>query len=421
MKKVWRLSWSYALTVSLFVIAWSSILLTIIIPRVNKIVEQVSTKSFLQEVVSITNAGVSQKVFEREPTFGYYYLIDENGITVEHTDKQKVGLDVRKAVPGLFEYIQSKKVGIYSYTYQGVKRYVAFAFDGKYYLAHAARHDELYGELESFLSSFFKFIVPILIVLTLVAGFFVAELLLKRPRYQLQVSSNLVRNISESIIHTFSSASEIKAMAENTEGAATQVDRSLEEFAAYLEESRAETETTINGLNEFTNTIEQITEYTSKLAMLTESLGKLTDKITDISDSITVLAINVSIETSKQNIDKEGLSRIAEMIMELSNSARNLAKEGRQSLENVENIVTSTTLITEKITKRLTSVRESLNTILQVSQASTTNVEKIVNASRTAHEAVEQLYSGIEQLEEAISNIKDEIERFKAELERFVI
>jgi len=47
MKKVWRLSWSYALTVSLFVIAWSSILLMIIIPRINKIVEEVSTKSFL--------------------------------------------------------------------------------------------------------------------------------------------------------------------------------------------------------------------------------------------------------------------------------------------------------------------------------------------------------------------------------------
>jgi uncharacterized small protein (DUF1192 family)/uncharacterized coiled-coil protein SlyX len=421
MKKVWRLSWSYALTVSLFVIAWSSILLTIIIPRVNKIVEQVSTKSFLQEVVSITNAGVSQKVFEREPTFGYYYLFDENGITVEHTDKQKVGSDVKKVIPGLFEYMQSKKNGVYSYTYEGIKRYVAFAFDGKYYLAHAARYDELYGEFESFLSIFFKLIFPILIVLAFVASFFVAELLLKRPRHQLLISNNLVRNISENIIHTFSSASEIKAVAENTEESTTQVDRSLEEFAAYLEESRAEIETAINGLNEFTNTIEQITEYTSKLAMLTESLGKITDKITDISDSITVLAINVSIETSKQNIDREGLSRIAEMIMELSNSARNLAKESKQSLENVENIVTSTTLITEKITKRLTSVRESLNTILQVSQASTTNVEKIVNASRTAHEAVEQLYSGIEQLEEAISNIKDEVERFKAELERFVI
>jgi methyl-accepting chemotaxis protein len=39
------------------------------------------------------------------------------------------------------------------------------------------------------------------------------------------------------------------------------------------------------------------------------------------------------------------------MIMELSNSARNLAKESKQSIENVENIVTSTTLITEKSTK----------------------------------------------------------------------
>lgn len=231
-----------------------------------------------------------------------------------------------------------------------------------------------------------------------------------------RASENLIRNISESIIHTSSSASEIKSMAENTELATTEVDKALQEFSAYLEESRAETETTINGLTEFTNTIEQITEYTSKLATLTETLSQLSDRITDISDTITVLAINVSIETSKQNIDKEGLLRIAEMIMELSNSARNLAKESKHSLENVENIVASTTLVTEKIRKRISSVRESLDSIVQVAQASTTNVEKIVSASKMAHNSVEQLYSGIEQLEEAIIKIKEEIETFSSKV-----
>ncbi|MGC9772646.1 methyl-accepting chemotaxis protein [Fervidobacterium islandicum] len=419
MKINWRISWSYAITVSIFVLAWVVVILLFFMSEATKSTTDVAYKVLLQEVVAISQTKSYALIFMEKPSFGYYYMVDEKGYTVAHTDKTKVGLNVREQVPGLFEFMEKNKKGVYEYKYEGIKRYVAFTYDGQYYFAHATSENELLNRFQKFKTTFNRVLLPVVILLTLVSSYFVAEFLLKKPRYQLKVSNNLVKNISENIIQTSSSASEIKAMAENTESAANQVDRSLEEFAAYLEESRAETETTIRGLNEFTNTIEQITEYTSKLAVLTESLGKLTDSITDISDNITVLAINVSIETSKQNIDREGLSRIAEMIMELSNSARNLAKESKQSLENVENIVTSTTLITEKITKRLSSVRESLNTILQVSQASTTNVDKLVNASRIAHESVEELYSGIEQLEEAIMNIKDEIERFKEEIGKF--
>jgi len=416
-----RLSWSYALTLTLLIAAWVVFILLLILPKTSNIVTTVTTNAFLEEVKALSKIGNYDPLFQKTPDFGYYYVIDENGITVKHTKPEKVGIDVRKELPELFEYMKSKKTGIFSYEYEGVKRYVGFAFDGKYYLAHAVTHHELFGEIDAYLSLFYRLFMPLIIILTLLSGFTVGEFLLRVPRMQVKSSKALVQNISENIIQTSSSASEIKAMAENTEGAATEVDRALQEFSAYLEESRAEIETTVKGLNEFTNTIEQITEYTSKLATLTETLSKLTDNITDISDNITVLAINVSIETSKQNIDKEGLSRIAEMIMELSNSARNLAKESKQSLSNVEGIITSTTLITEKITKKLSSVRESLSIIEQVSIASTTNVENIVKASKTAHESVEELYGGIEQLEEAIANIKDEVERFSSELEKFIL
>jgi len=248
---------------------------------------------------------------------------------------------------------------------------------------------------------------------------FMSIILYKNTKEQVtfsEASAKLIQDVSENMIQTSSSASEIKAMAENTESAVTDVDKALQEFSNYIEESQAETETTIKGLAEFTSTIEQITEYTSKLATLTETLSNLSEKITDISDNITVLAINVSIETSKENIDKASLARIAEMIMELSNAARNLAKESKYSLENVENIITSTTLITEKIVKRISSVRESLDNIRQVSQASVMNVEKLVNASKLAHESVEELYSGIEQLEEAILKIKESVENFRVQV-----
>ncbi|MFN6992292.1 MAG: methyl-accepting chemotaxis protein, partial [Fervidobacterium sp.] len=117
-------------------------------------------------------------------------------------------------------------------------------------------------------------------------------------------------------------------------------------------------------------------------------------------------------ETSKETIDRDGISRIAEMIMELSNSTRNLAKESKNSIKEVEKVATSTVLVTEKITKGLNSVRESLNVINQVITSSSENTEKLSNISNTVHSAVEQLYGGIKMLEKSINNIRAEIQKF---------
>uniref|UniRef100_A0A7C5U8B9 Methyl-accepting chemotaxis protein n=1 Tax=Fervidobacterium nodosum TaxID=2424 RepID=A0A7C5U8B9_9BACT len=222
--------------------------------------------------------------------------------------------------------------------------------------------------------------------------------------------SNL-SSITENTISAVSSISEIKSLGENTEKASVELDKSVEEFAAYLEESRAEIEMTLQKIKDFTDTIEEITKSNSNLINLVEVLTNLAEKITEIADNITVLAINASIETSKQNIDRDGLSRIAEMIMELSNSSRTLAKESKVSLNNIEKTVTSTILVTEKIGKDLSDVRESMNVIGEITEAFTRNVDKLVNISRMSHNSVEELYAGVEQLEEAIINIKEQMEK----------
>lgn len=222
--------------------------------------------------------------------------------------------------------------------------------------------------------------------------------------------SNL-SSITENTISAASSISEIKSLGENTEKASVELDKSVEEFAAYLEESRAEIEMTLQKIKDFTDTIEEITKSNSNLINLVEVLTNLAEKITEIADNITVLAINASIETSKQNIDRDGLSRIAEMIMELSNSSRTLAKESKVSLNNIEKTVTSTILVTEKIGKDLSDVRQSMNVIGEITEAFTRNVDKLVNISKMSHNSVEELYAGVEQLEEAIINIKEQMEK----------
>lgn len=217
--------------------------------------------------------------------------------------------------------------------------------------------------------------------------------------------------VRDNIVSSAVAISEIKSMGENTEKASIELDKTVQEFAAYLEENSAEIEVTLSRIKDFTNTIEQITQSYTELNSLVGTLTNLAEKITEISDNITVLAINASIETSKQIIDRDGLSRIAEMIMELANSSRTLAKESKISLGDVGKSITSTVLVTEKISKDLKEVRHSLDVITDVTNASTKSVDNLVKISRMTHSSIEELYGGVESLEESYAIIKDEMEK----------
>lgn len=413
-----KLNLKYALIIVLLILGSISILLMFLIPHVSDVIKEIALTSFLSEVKSFAKVRNYDFLFKEKNYFGYYYVLDNEGITLQHTDPTKIGIDAKSVIPGLFEYMKEKKEGVRSYTYQGIRRYVAFVYDGEKYLVRAATEDELFSGLRKLQSLIVRVFLPIIVLASLAAGYFFGELLVKPTKIQYLATNDLLKNISDNIIATASSTAEIKSMAQNTELASLELDKAVEEFAAYSEESRAEIESTLDRMKDFTNTIEEITHSVTELTSLIESISGFAERITEISDNITVLAINASIETSKETIDREGLSRIAEMIMELSNSTRSLAKESKNSLKDVEKVVTSTVLVTEKISKDLRQVRESLRLIGQVMQASTQNTERLSKISSTTHESVEQLYAGIEQIEEAISGIKTEIEKFSEMFKR---
>lgn len=416
-----KLSLKYAFVVTALILAVSLLLIVVLSILGENIVRNVALTSFRSEVKALAKTKNYSALFEEAPDIGYYYVLDANGVVLYHSDKARVGVSVKELVPDLFRKMVEERTGIYVYDFEGVTRYVAFAFDGENYLAHAATEDELLAEVRRFRRVIGTVLVPVLVLISLGVGYVASEVLVKTPKKQVESSYTLFNTITESVLTLSNSSAEIRSLAENTELSSQDLDKSVEEFAAYLEESRAEIESTLSRIKVFTDTIEEITRSSSQLTELIETLSQLAEKITEVSDNITVLAINASIETSKQNIDREGLSRIAEMIMDLSNSTRNLAKESKASLAEVEKVVTSTVLTAEKVSKELFSVRESLNAIGHITEASTKNVDNLTKVSKVSHESIEQLYAGIEQLEGAIANIRNEVERYMDSIKKIKI
>lgn len=392
-----------------------------VFPQIKNTFKKDILGSFLSEIKIIAKTKSYDDLFDNYQSKGYYFTISKNGTTLNHSDPSKIGKNIADYVPKLFEAMKEKQEGIVEYEFENEKRLAAFAFDGNAYVVHSVTESELFKDYKTLIRNILTIDLPIVIVAILVLGILLSKLLSKDNLKQYDYIKSLFQNISENVLSTSSSTSEIKSMAENTENAINELDKSIDEFAAYMQENSAEIETAINKVKDFTNTIQEIITSSSKLNELTDILTNITEKITDVSDTITVLAINASIETSKETIDREGLSRIAEMIMELSNTTRKLAKDSKNSLMDIEKIITSNILISEKASKETVNVDESLKAIDTVNKASLENIDKLIKISKSTHDAVEELYEGLEQVETAINNISEQVNEFEKAMKNLKI
>lgn len=392
-----------------------------VFPQIKNTFKKDILGSFLSEIKIIAKTKSYDDLFDNYQSKGYFFTISKNGTTLNHSDPSKIGKNIADYVPKLFEAMKEKQEGIVEYEFENEKRLAAFAFDGNAYVVHSVTESELFKDYKTLIRNILTIDLPIVIVAILVLGILLSKLLSKDNLKQYDYIKSLFQNISENVLSTSSSTSEIKSMAENTENAINELDKSIDEFAAYMQENSAEIETAINKVKDFTNTIQEIITSSSKLNELTDILTNITEKITDVSDTITVLAINASIETSKETIDREGLSRIAEMIMELSNTTRKLAKDSKNSLMDIEKIITSNILISEKASKETVNVDESLKAIDTVNKASLENIDKLIKISKSTHDAVEELYEGLEQVETAINNISEQVNEFEKAMKNLKI
>jgi methyl-accepting chemotaxis protein len=392
-----------------------------VFPQIKNTFKKDILGSFLSEIKIIAKTKSYDDLFDNYQSKGYFFTISKNGTTLNHSDPSKIGKNIADYVPKLFEAMKEKQEGIVEYEFENEKRLAAFAFDGNAYVVHSVTESELFKDYKTLIRNILTIDLPIVIVAILVLGILLSKLLSKDNLKQYDYIKSLFQNISENVLSTSSSTSEIKSMAENTENAINELDKSIDEFAAYMQENSAEIETAINKVKDFTNTIQEIITSSSKLNELTDILTDITEKITDVSDTITVLAINASIETSKETIDREGLSRIAEMIMELSNTTRKLAKDSKNSLMDIEKIITSNILISEKASKETVNVDESLKAIDTVNRASVENIDKLIRISKSTHDAVEELYEGLEQVETAINNISEQVNEFEKAMKNLKI
>ncbi|KAF2956216.1 hypothetical protein [Marinitoga sp. 38H-ov] len=347
---------------------------------------------------------------------GYYYVLNNLGDTIFHSNKDRIGLNIIKdaKLSDLWDYMKINKKGLYEYTYENEKIYTAFSsFDlngNTYYLVHAITNSELFKNLKKS-RNYLIMILVIFIFAIFIISLIISKSIGKAFKKQIKTIEEFTTNVSSYIAENSSAASEIESVANNTQKNIEKLDELVQNFSSSIEEGRSELNATLLNMKEFFSNIQSMNQMTLKIADFINNLSLLNDKIKDISDTVSILSINSSIETSKENIDKEGISKIADLINELATESRNTSRNSENVLKEIENNITSNVLLSEKIAKELVNVENSLDSISQVVESFAENVDSLAGFSHTTRLSMNEVLEGIKQTSEALTEIKVNLDK----------
>ncbi|ODN30095.1 methyl-accepting chemotaxis protein [Fervidobacterium thailandense] len=210
----------------------------------------------------------------------------------------------------------------------------------------------------------------------------------------------------ESDNSTLTPLEELVRVAQEVENATNVLDNSVEHFATFFEENRAEVSGVIESIERFANKVKDLEKVLENIEELVRVFGDFSEKISDIADDITVLSINSSVEIRKENIDRNALRKISEMIMQLAGNVRDISKNTKKHVKKSKEIAGELTNNIEVVVEEVKQVHETLKTLENLNLSSLKNLELLVDISKNSRKTVEQLLKTVDVLKEKVEEIR---------------
>lgn len=204
---------------------------------------------------------------------------------------------------------------------------------------------------------------------------------------------------------------ELANVAQEVENSSHILDSTVEHFATFFEENRAEVSSVIESIEKFANKVVELEEVLQNIEELVRVFGDFSERISDIADDITVLSINSSVEIRKGTIDRNALEKISEMIMMLANSVREISKNTKKHVKRAKDIANELISNIEGTVEEVTQVNEILKTLDSLNKESINQLEVLVGISKSSRKTVEKLLRTVNILKERVEEIRQTIIR----------
>lgn len=220
------------------------------------------------------------------------------------------------------------------------------------------------------------------------------------------LATNREKEMEESDTSNLSTLEELVQVAREVENASNVLDNSVEHFATFFEENRSEVSSIIENIEKFANKVRALERLLENIEELVKVFGDFSEKINEIADDITVLSINASVEIRKENMDRNALKKISEMIMQLASNVRDISKNTKKHVKKSKEVAGELTDHIENVVEEVRKVHETLKTLENLNLSSLRNLELLVDISKNSRMTVEKLLKTVDVLREKVEEIR---------------
>ena len=371
----------------------------------------------------------SDIINQLEKDVGYFYVLDPMGNTVYHTIKSRNGKNIIDAGLGeIFKRFKSKRKGFIDYEYNGEKIRVFFEtikFPWKvYYYDRSGNERELVlyvgnaltmEDIRRIYSPFLKFIhfvlFPVMLGVVIVASYFTSIFATKNLKKQNDAIKAFSKDVADTAMNISTSSAEIEKIAENNESISMRLNEITQNFATSVEEGRYEVDNSVKSIMAFLDLLEKVSEEISKAVDLIESLNDLNERVAYLSDTVSVLAINASIESAKEKIDREGIAKIVEHITKISKESRETSKETKKIIDKVQKSLSQLALYSEKVEKEGKAIRAAIENVSQVMENFVSGIGQIRDISENLTRSSSEINAGVEEIVQSLSELQSSLDR----------
>jgi len=151
--------------------------------------------------------------------------------------------------------------------------------------------------------------------------------------------------------------------------------------------------------------VDEITQQILSLSQQTHQIGSISDVVNDLSNQTNMLALNAAVEAVRAGEHGKGFGVVAAEIRKLSNDSRQSSEKINTLVQDIQQLIESTVLVTKRGSKNVESGVEISQQTAQVFLDVAESMQNIVEGSQSIAMVSQQQALATEQVNQAMNNL----------------